>query len=75
MAMQGSRQLKMLARGIEYVISSKSMVDRTEIRRPLMIHVLQLYLSVPTHQMGQHDGKEMTYTVPKLNTPIRVNFL
>lgn len=40
MAMQGSRQLKMLARGIEYVMSSKSIVERTEMRRPLMTQVL-----------------------------------
>jgi hypothetical protein len=39
-ARQGSRQLKMLAFGIVKVISVKSILDRTEMRRALTIHVL-----------------------------------
>jgi hypothetical protein len=40
MARHGSRQLKMLALGIVKVISVKSILDKTEMRRTLMMHVL-----------------------------------
>lgn len=60
----------MLALGIVKVMSAKSMLDRTEMRRALMTQVL-----VQVRFKGHGEKLIPTYKTPKPKTATRVSFL
>jgi hypothetical protein len=62
--------LKMFALGIVKVISEKSMVHSTEMRRALMMHVL--FLVRQKHAM---KVQRLTYKIATPKTETRVTFL